>query len=183
MKILVFVLIAILEALGYNYIYDLSSLYFLLYNLFLFTNIFILFTFLKRNNIKDNIIYIYSIITWLFYNSLGFIHSAIVEAANRKPFTHGMEIYVLMIVSTIVFSFGMFVVKGRIHVGFSSLRNFKLPKNILYTLIVLCLLLDLYKIHIAGGLMAYLYAPYGAKVESSMLTFFNLFYGILTILC
>lgn len=179
MKYFICLLIFVLEYFGCNYILDVSLMHFFLYNVFLFINIIALKTILKRGNLKKNIICLYAIITWLFYNSLGFVHASIIERMNKRILTNSLEIYILIILSTIVFFIAMFSMKGRIKTGFNYLKSFKVNPNILYILMGLCIITDLYKIYLAGGLMAYIYAPYGAKVDSTMLTFFNLFNGIL----
>lgn len=179
MKIFIIILIVFLECMGGHYILNVSSTYFFLYNAFIIINIFLLQKILNLHNLKNNIICIYTILTWLFYNSLGFIHAAIIENNNKELLEYGFEIYLLLIFSSALLTLGMLYGKTKARCGFKSLKFFRVTPNIFYLLICISLILDIYKIYLAGGLMAYIYAPYGAKVENSMLTFFNLFNGII----
>lgn len=173
MRAFAYIMAVCLAALGYNYIYQLSTAYYVMFLVFIGVSLSILLH-LIRMDIKRNIIYIFAMTSWMFYNSLGFIHSAIIETQRGQTLKFGIEIYLLLIIATIIISISMLSTKGAFTTGFSFLKNYRLPRGTLFFIFTVSLLLDLYKIHIAGGLNAYIFAPYGAKAESGLLTFFNL---------
>lgn len=173
MKIFFLIEISVLEILGYNYISQLSGGNFVLYNIFLLCCIAIQLT-IKNWGIKNNLICFYTIVTWTIYNSLGFIHAAIIES-RQGPLEYGVEIYMLLTISTAILFFGMRTGLRRAEKGFDILANYEIKPKVIVILILASLFIDFYKIHLAGGFWSYLYSPYGAKVESAMLTFFNLF--------
>lgn len=178
MKFIVFLLFCFLEILGYRYIYRYSFNHFFLYNIFIGLNSLIILYFLKVVNVKKNIIYIHTFMGWLIYISLGFIHAAYIAKldSNSETFT---TIYILFIVaSLLLFLPIIYLKKNFLFSGFSSLESTIVHNRTILFFVIVCVVFKIYEIYVAGGLINYIFASYGAKVESSFMTFFHLFEGI-----
>lgn len=179
MKHFLLLILIILEFSGIKYIWAVSVWYFILYNIFIGVNFTSLLKSLHYRSLKDNLLIFYVTLTWMIDNALCFAHAALLEFKSGHLMEYGYEIYILLILSSVLMAIGMHTAKKLVKSDFTQLRAFKLTPIAVYILIFVNLLLDLYKVHSAGGLMAFIYAPYGAKVDSSLLTFFNLFCNIL----
>lgn len=180
MKYFLLLILIFIEFFGFKYIWAVSVWYFILYNIFICVNFASLLKSLHYRSLKNNLLIFYVTLTWTIDNALCFAHAALVEMKSGHLMEYGYEIYILLILSSVIMAVGMHTAKNLVKSDFAPLRAFKLTPIAMYILICTNLALDLYKIHVAGGLMAFIYAPYGAKVDNSLLTFFNLFGNILS---
>lgn len=170
------ILIVILEILGWKYILPYSFFLYILYNLFLVVNYIILYFIIKSGIIK-NIIYIFTFVGWLFYNALGFVHSAIVDDLQQVHCQWTSWIYFYLILSTILLYIPIKICQLRRNsmVGFQFVDKFCVHNITILLLIILGVSIQLYRVYISGGWYAFIFSSYGSKVEDEYLTFFNFF--------
>lgn len=148
-----------------------------LFNLFIAINISFLWGFL--NDLRKNIVYIFLYTGWIIYSSLGMVRECYI---GNTDVNGDFSIIILwFIFASILMFIGIYIVRSiKIEKGFSFVENMHISVKTFVILISLDLLLTLYKLYIAGGLHAFIYASYGSKVESDYMTFFSLFPGILS---
>lgn len=171
--------IVILSLIGWIYIGANDYVCYLLYLVFIIENGIIILSLSSINNLRLNLPYLYLFVTWLLFNSLGFIHSALIDKHFSGKFVY--EVYVTFIISSLLLYLPIFrKIKKRKHRDLECEKSiFNLNPKIILTIILLGILLQLYKIYSAGGLLAFFFARYGEKTDSSLATFFDLFGGIL----
>lgn len=169
MKTFIIILFCILEYAGSLYI---ESDLFVLYSVFCILNAGIVYN-LSKKNVLSHLVYIYVFTSWLIYNSLGFIHYALVITTPKS-----IElIYGLFILATILLYLPTLFIRKKSSPS-KLLTNVFLNKKAILVLIGLSMFFKVFKVVQAGGWHNYVYAAYGTKVESSLMTFFHLFEGI-----
>lgn len=179
MKFFLFFLVIGFEFFGAQYILYTDYQAFLLYSLFIVINAFFIWNFINKSILKTNIIYVFTFIAWLSYNALGFIHTSAIQQLRNIPREDWiLWIYFLLILSSFLIYIPIKIMQNINFHSVSFLKNFVIHPQTIILLICIGFALNLYKIHIAGGLESFINAAYGAKVESSYMTFFNLFIGI-----
>lgn len=161
--------------LGYKYIDD----YFLLFTLFICVASFINWHFCNVGNIKRNILYVFTFTGWLIYTGLGFIRQGYMAQWGTNQ-DNIIVIYILYILSTLLLFFSIKNIQKRKIKGFGNVINQQMPKSIVIIILICAAVgLSLFRVHLAGGWQNFIYAAYGQKTETSFLTFFNLFSGIM----
>ncbi|GHT18141.1 hypothetical protein FACS189429_3990 [Bacteroidia bacterium] len=135
-----------------------------------------LWGFLK--DLKRNIVYVFTFTGWILYNNMGMIREC--YAGNKDTDSSLSNIFLWLTVTSVLIFLGIKFIKTRkIKSSFSFIENLNVSNKTFFILIGLDVVLTIYKIILAGGFYEYFYAGYGMKIESSFMTFFNLFSGIL----
>lgn len=169
MKVFIIILFCILEYAGSLY---LDGSLFFLYSVFCMLNAGIVYNLSKRD-VLSHLVYIYVFTSWLIYNSLGFIHYTLVITIPQNI----EQIYGLFILATILLYLPTLFVRKKSSSS-KLLTGVLLNKKAVLVLIGLSMFFKVFKVVQAGGWHNYVYAAYGTKVESSLMTFFHLFEGI-----
>lgn len=178
MKLFINCLFFVFCTLGLEYIVKDSLVTFVLYLVFLLINYAVIRHYCIVKEIRNNLIYAYTYIGWMIYNSLGFIHLSLVT--NQQDNID--DIYLIFIVSTIILFFctDFFYRRRGSYSNNSSLSIYNLSEKTALIIIIGKLLYYVYLIKSAGGFYAYMFARYGEKVDSSLATLFHLSGGIIS---
>lgn len=135
--------------------------------------------FCKVKDIKSTVLYIFTFTGWLIYTGLGFIRQGFMSQMGAND-ENLFLIYILYTISTIILFMTIKHMQRKKFRGFGSIINQSRPKDIVIILLIcLAVGLSFYRVYLAGGWLSFIYAAYGQKTESSFLTFFNLFSGIM----
>lgn len=178
MKFFINCLFFVFCTLGLEYIAKDSIVTFVLYLIFLLINYSIIRHYCIVNEIRNNLIYLYTYIGWMIYNSLGFIHMSLVT----NPRDNIDMIYLIFIASTIILFFctNFFYKRRGSFTIIRSLSIYNLSEKTALLIIIGKLLYYVYLIKSSGGFYAYMFARYGEKVDSSLSTLFHLLGGIIS---
>jgi len=172
---MIVILIALLS-FGYMLIGSQNMGQYFLFAVFCILNTGIILMFIK-DGIRKNLIYLFAFISWLLYNALGFYHVTYVNTYIEDSYI--TRVYLLLILSTILILLPILIAKKHVRKGFKRLRNLRLSYNAILLFLLISVGFQLYMISSAGGFDAYTNASYGAKVDSGLRTFFQLFGAIL----
>lgn len=172
MKIAIFLLLILLEILGYTF---LSGSSFIFYSVFCCLTASIDLYFIKRKKLEENLISIFLFTSWLLYNALGFIHYDIVIKKVGIIDT----IYLLFILCTILLFLPFYLLKDKKYKKSHIVSMISPSRKVMIILLCLQLALIMFKIKTAGGLYNYIFSPYGEKAEGALMTFFHLFESIM----
>lgn len=164
-------------AIGYALIGEHSLSQFTLYTIFLSLNTGIILFFIK-DGVRKNLISLYTFIAWMIYNTLGFLHVTYVEEYFVYDNTIA-KIYFLLIGATLLLFIPILFAKKYIKKGFRRLNNLRLSYRVIVVFLAIDVAFSLYEVYVGGGFSQYFYSSYGAKVDDSLRTFFQLFGGIL----
>lgn len=179
MNRLVVLILFFLSLVGWIYIGAYNIVCFVLYMFFLFENGIIIKSLCSVRDLRLNLPYLCLFVIWLLFNSLGFIHSAIIDRQFKGIYI--LEVYITFIISTLLLYIPIYVKirKRKTRVIGSRDVLFNLNYKSVLAIIFLGVLLQIYKIYSAGGILAFVFARYGEKTDSSLATFFDLFGGII----
>lgn len=183
MNLFILLLSSSLLYLGYTYIYAVAPTLFLMYVIFVLLNVAIIHHFLKVKDISQTLVYVFCFVGWLFYSSLGLVRDAYILGQDcLQESDVCLEYYIYFIMATFLLYIPTIIIRRRTkgYKGFKYLPNIRLSERVLIICITLTLGLQLYKVHLAGGWLDYFFAAYGHKIDTSYMTFFHLFLGIMT---
>lgn len=169
------IITAILLYFGYKYI----DTYFFLYVIFICLTAIINWHFCNVEDIKKNILYVFTFTGWLIYTGLGFIRQGYMSQLGLNN-NNMFQIYILYIMSTLLLLLPMKLMHRKKISGFGNIVNQPMPNfKIILILICIAISLNLYRVYLAGGWVNFIYAAYGQKTDTAFLTFFNLFIGLM----
>lgn len=130
--------------------------------------------------VRKNVSYIFLFSCWLIFNSLGFIHTSLLDVGRYYP--TNLFLYFLFILSTILLyiPISYAIARRKRYKPFRLLSNYYITKKMALILIIVGLSFQLYKLATAGGFTAYTEAAYGEKLDGSVATFFHLLGGFVS---
>jgi len=183
MKLFLLILSSVLLCLGYQYIYTVAPTLFLMFSVFIFLNALIIYHFVNVKDISQTLVYAFCFVGWLLYSALALVRDAYIMGSNyAKESDVCFEYYTYFMLATVLLYIPTIFIRKRtkLHKGFTTLPKIQVSEKVFLVCVFLTVALQLYKIHLAGGWYSFFYAAYGQKVDSSFMTFFNLFVGIMS---
>lgn len=177
MKIFIIILTLFFTLVGYPIIELTGGYIYILYLFFIWLNCFQLLN-INRVLYKRVILANFTFVSWTIYGGLNLFRQCWIGAKDYDGVL--FLVFISHIAGTILLFIGFkLAIRQKTNKGFVFSNRSITPKTFLIVSVVY-FSLQLFVIQASGGFMAYFFAAYGNKVESSLVTFASLFGGILS---